>query len=194
MKLLHQVAELGRELHERLHSLHEHGYEGPPAAVRERLLDHPPPDRVHPAAPPAPCRKQRLKRRCHAGHEPRPHRHLEVAHAVQIAERAGAVGHARVSGRVASGQFHEDGVECGEVIPERRRISGGDRGEGRLKPPQLVDAPRPHRRVGVRLKSGAQIALGVRPGGDPKLGVERLRQRLHRPRLEVDVAAANESA
>ena len=34
----------------------------------------------------------------------------------------------------------------------------------------------------------------VRTSGDPELGVERLRQRLHRPRFEVDVAAAHESA
>ena len=124
-RLLERVAELGRELHERLHDLHQHGHERP-AAVGQRLLDHPPADRVHPAAPPPPGREERLERRRHVGDEPRSHRHLEVAHAVQVAERPGAVCHAGVPHRVAPGQLDEAASSAARLAAERVRRGGLD--------------------------------------------------------------------
>ena len=48
--------------------------------------------------------------------------------------------------------------------------------------------------VRVLLERRPQVALGMRPGRDPELGIERLGERLHRPGLEVHVAAADEPA
>ena len=144
-------------------------------------------------AVPAPGLEERLERRRHVGDERRAHRHVEVAHAVEVAERAGAVGHAGVAGRVALGELDERLVEGGEGVAQLVRARRGHRIAGGVEPVERGEAPRADAaRSAVALERRPKVALGMRPGRDPDLGVERLGQRLHGPGLEVDVAAADE--
>src|SRR5919204_4045774 len=188
------VIQLLWQLHERLHHAPEHRPERAAAAGRQGLVDHGPADRVHAAAVPAARLEQGLERRRDVADERRSQRHLEVAHAVDVGQRAGAVRPAVVSDGLATRQVDEGGVEAGEAFAQvlwgryRECIRGG------FEPADRLESAPADGGGGVCLERVAQVALGAGADRDPERGVDRRGERLDPPRLEVNRALALERA
>ena len=123
-----------------------------------------------------------------SGDERRAHRHVEVAHAVEVAERPRAVGHARIAGRVAPGQLDERRVERAKRAAQRRRAM---RRPPRRARPRADRAPRgraPHAASACVSSAARSSRSGCGPAATTS-SVEARRKRLHPPCLEVHVAA-----
>ena len=97
---------------------------------RQRTVDREPPEqlgaaREHPPAPPARRVEHARQRRAQRGHDLGSERHVEVAHAVQVGDRAAAAGVVVAAGRRAARDLLEHAVERVEVAVARAPRAAG---------------------------------------------------------------------